>query len=80
MQANHKQPMKDKTTTVEVLVGLNTLLAVEVEVPEIEEGEPDYDEAQKQALEKARQTFLDWLRNPENEATFDISDIARIEE
>jgi hypothetical protein len=64
---------------VEVTIGFNSLLAFYASVPEIN-GEPDYDAAREQALRNARKLFIDWLSNPLNEASFDISDVNKIEE
>jgi|GEM_PF-3933161 hypothetical protein len=71
--------MSNSSHKVEVIVGLNTLLSVNVEVPGVQ-GEPDWDEAKKLALQKVRKLFLDWLQNPENEVSFDISDCNEIKD
>jgi len=71
--------MSESNRPVEVIVGLNSLLSVEVFVPLVD-GEPDWEAAERIALEQAKERFISWLQNPENEPSFDVSESNEIVE
>jgi pyruvate/2-oxoglutarate dehydrogenase complex dihydrolipoamide acyltransferase (E2) component len=71
-------PTTEQKAQIEVTLGLNNLLSVCVEVPATGEVSV-YHTAAIQARRLARQTFIEWLLDPKNEPSFDISDIDEVD-
>jgi hypothetical protein len=73
-------PATEQNAQIKVMVGLESQVAVYVDVPKIGElSDDDYHIAGERSRKLARQALVEWLLNPENEPSFDVGDMIEVE-